>query len=468
MLWHCPGSQGTTKWILPSMLLAGLLGVSSYLVYSHVSLRLDIAAAVSLIQNSGNQSSCAAPNPVTVLNQTTVVINTLPVSTSPTYFQPRMSCTGTRFQPFMMMNSPRYGGTGDRGSIHLNREPFVSCSMNECRHFALGHTATQNGPYSAGTGADRSIQRMLFSTKLGEPFTIDNAIVHMSGWSGSACHDGVEWTYVTVFGTDPDALVKTKYGNNLVDSYRSFAGNILRTQESECVCLNGSCYVMITDGYAGGGGVSQARFLVMKQGKIIDVINTSGRSKFTEECTCAATGNTTIMCACRDNAYTDRRPIVAIDTIAKTANVGLMCSPTRMDTPRSADSAPSSCNVDDGTGGGGVKGGFAVVRRPNGNQFYYTRTGSASSRVGMEVRGPQTEDPMTGTSAIPLLDIIVSTSVNTGYSSSFEMKGIECDTPCFVVEHIRSNTWTTASSSIYCLSGDASMFQFDDGVNPTA
>nr|QOE76829.1 neuraminidase [Chum salmon influenza-like virus] len=448
------------KTILPTLsttMLALQLGLVSYLVYFSTLSNSSNHTVSSHICHC-NASSVHVTN-VTSLNSTVIRETTIvrEEKTSPSMRFPKLTCPGKKLRPVMMAPGSRYSKTG---IIQVVREPFVSCSLTECRMFALGHTVMMASAYNGTTNGDRGKHRQLISTRLGTPLTVYSD-VHMQGWSGSACHDGIEWLYLAAYGPDQDATVTIKYGKQYTDSYKSYAGDILRLQESECVCLLGKCVAMVTD----GGSTSVARFLVIEKGKIKSVITTSGRTKMSEECSCSPRTNTSIICACRDNNYSDQRPVVEVDLVAETAETHLSCMETRFDVPRGADGPVTTCDTDNGQSGG-VKGGFGIIRKADGvEEFVFTRTTSTSARTGMEGFHTKTH-PWIKQGALTKIGLLVDNGVPTGYHTGVEIPGNECDTMCITIEHLRGNKqWNNAGMSLHCWMEPGADWPIEDGVD---
>nr|7XVR_A Chain A, Neuraminidase [Wuhan spiny eel influenza virus]7XVR_B Chain B, Neuraminidase [Wuhan spiny eel influenza virus]7XVU_A Chain A, Neuraminidase [Wuhan spiny eel influenza virus]7XVU_B Chain B, Neuraminidase [Wuhan spiny eel influenza virus]7XVV_A Chain A, Neuraminidase [Wuhan spiny eel influenza virus]7XVV_B Chain B, Neuraminidase [Wuhan spiny eel influenza virus]7XVW_A Chain A, Neuraminidase [Wuhan spiny eel influenza virus]7XVW_B Chain B, Neuraminidase [Wuhan spiny eel influenza vi len=369
---------------------------------------------------------------------------------------PKSTCPGRSLQKMLQLNPHRHATAGSQAATIPNREPFISCSQDECRLFTLDHDVSTPGAYDGITWEDRSKRRRLVSFPLGSELTLDNMKVHLSGWSGTACHDGKEWTYATVNGPDNSAVMRLKYGDQIRGSFPSYANNILRTQESECVCIDGKCYIIVIDGPA--GGTATPKVLVTREGEVTSEIIVTGRNKMGEECSCLATNRTWIECLCRDNAFSAKRPIIRIDTVAGTARGYLMCSDTYLDTPRPADgSITGSCETDGTSGGGGVKGAFALSRTTEATtERFYVRTVSSSARSGA-VFYKTTDDPTESNNPLTLIGTAVGGAIPMWYSFSFEIPGKVCDQTCIGLEMgltMGHQLWTSNSVAVYCVIGD--------------
>ncbi|ANW78205.1 neuraminidase [Influenza B virus (B/Florida/06/2016)] len=426
----------------------------SYLLYSDILLKFSPTeiTAPTMPLDCANASNVQAVN----RSATKGVTLLLP---EPKWTYPRLSCPGSTFQKALLISPHRFGETKGNSAPLIIREPFVACGPNECKHFALTHYAAQPGGYYNGTRGDRNKLRHLISVKLGKIPTVENSIFHMAAWSGSACHDGKEWTYIGVDGPDNNALLKVKYGEAYTDTYHSYANNILRTQESACNCIGGNCYLMITDGSA--SGVSECRFLKIREGRIIKEIFPTGRVKHTEECTCGFASNKTIECACRDNRYTAKRPFVKLNVETDTAEIRLMCTDTYLDTPRPNDgSITGPCESDGDKGSGGIKGGFVHQRMKSKIGRWYSRTMSKTERMGMGLYVKYGGDPWADSDALAFSGVMVSMKEPGWYSFGFEIKDKKCDVPCIGIEMVHDGgkeTWHSAATAIYCLMGSGQL-----------
>lgn len=86
------------------------------------------------------------------------------------------------------------------------------------------------------------------SCPLGEAPSPYNSKFESVAWSASACHDGMGWLTIGISGPDNGAVAVLKYNGIITGTIKSWKKQILRTQESECVCMNGSCFTIMTDG----------------------------------------------------------------------------------------------------------------------------------------------------------------------------------------------------------------------------
>lgn len=189
----------------------------SYLLYSDILLkfsRTEITAPIMPLD-------CANASNVQAVNRSATKGVTL-LLPEPEWTYPRLSCPGSTFQKALLISPHRFGETKGNSAPLIIREPFIACGPKECKHFALTHYAAQPGGYYNGTREDRNKLRHLISVKLGKIPTVENSIFHMAAWSGSACHDGREWTYIGVDGPDSNALLKIKYGEAYTDTYHSY------------------------------------------------------------------------------------------------------------------------------------------------------------------------------------------------------------------------------------------------------
>ncbi|AUI42210.1 neuraminidase [Influenza A virus (A/red knot/Delaware Bay/197/2016(H10N5))] len=321
---------------------------------------------------------------------------------------------------------------GSRGHVFVIREPFVACGPSECRTFFLTQGALLNDKHSNNTVKDRSPYRALMSVPLGSSPNAYQAKFESVGWSATACHDGKEWMAIGVSGADDDAYAVIHYGGIPTDVVRSWRKQILRTQESSCVCMRGECYWVMTDGPAS----NQASYKIP-----------TSYSRFSSN--------------------------VNIGLSLK-YEVGYLCAGIPTDTPRVQDNSfTGSCTNavgGSGTNNYGVKGfGFR-----QGNSVWAGRTISISSRSGFEVL--LIEDGWIRPSKTISKKIEVLNNKNwSGYSGSFTiptaMTSKSCLVPCFWLEMIRgkpeerASIWTSSSSTVFCgVSSEVPGWSWDDGA----
>ncbi|UWM57139.1 neuraminidase [Influenza A virus] len=357
-------------------------------------------------------------------------------------------CDVKGFAPFSKDNGIR---VGSRGHIFVIREPFVSCSPVECRTFFLTQGALLNDKHSNGTVKDRSPFRTLMSVEVGQSPNVYQARFEAVAWSATACHDGKKWMTIGVTGPDSKAVAVVHYGGVPTDVVNSWAGDILRTQESSCTCIQGNCYWVMTDGPA--NGQAQYRIYKANQGKIIDQTNVIFGGGHIEECSCYPNDGK-VECVCRDNWTGANRPVLVISPDLS-YRVGYLCAGLPSDTPRGEDAQfVGSCTSPMGKQGYGVKGfGFR-----QGTDVWVGRTISRTSRSGFEII--RIKNGWTQTSKEQIRKQVVVDNLNwSGYSGSFtlpvELSGRECLVPCFWVEMIRGRPeertiWTSSSSIVMC------------------
>ncbi|QIS48849.1 neuraminidase [Influenza A virus] len=357
-------------------------------------------------------------------------------------------CDVKGFAPFSKDNGIR---VGSRGHIFVIREPFVSCSPVECRTFFLTQGALLNDKHSNGTVKDRSPFRTLMSVEVGQSPNVYQARFEAVAWSATACHDGKKWMTIGVTGPDSKAVAVVHYGGVPTDIVNSWAGDILRTQESSCTCIQGNCYWVMTDGPSN----RQAQYRIYKanQGKIIDQTDVSFSGGHIEECSCYPNDGK-VECVCRDNWMGTNRPVLVISPDLS-YRVGYLCAGLPSDTPRGEDAQfVGSCTSPMGNQGYGVKGfGFR-----QGTDVWMGRTISRTSRSGFEII--RIKNGWTQTSKEQIRRQVVVDNLNwSGYSGSFtlpvELSGRECLVPCFWVEMIRGRpeertVWTSSSSIVMC------------------
>ncbi|ADI79232.1 neuraminidase, partial [Influenza A virus (A/chicken/Uchal/8286/2006(H9N2))] len=369
-------------------------------------------------------------------------------------------CHITGFVPFSKDNSIRLSAGGD---IWVTREPYVSCGLSKCYQFALGQGTTLNNKHSNGTTHDRSPYRTLLMSELGVPFHLGTKQVCIA-WSSSSCHDGRAWLHVCVTGDDRNATASVIYDGMLTDSIGSWSKNILRTQESECVCIDGTCTVVMTDGSASRR--ADTRILFIREGKIVHISPLSGSAQHVEECSCYPR-YPEVRCVCRDNWKGSNRPVLYIN-VDYSIDSSYLCSGLVGDTPRNEDSSSSNCrDPNNERGGPGVKG-WAF---DSGNDVWMGRTIRKDSREGYEtfrvVGGWTTANSKSQINR----QVIVDSDNLSGYSGMFSVEGKSCINRCFYVELIRgrpqeTRVWWTSNSIVFCgTSGTYGTGSWPDGAN---
>ncbi|ACI25727.1 neuraminidase [Influenza A virus (A/Czech Republic/1/1966(H2N2))] len=372
-------------------------------------------------------------------------------------------CQITGFAPFSKDNSIRLSAGGD---IWVTREPYVSCDPGKCYQFALGQGTTLDNKHSNDTIHDRIPHRTLLMNELGVPFHLGTRQVCIA-WSSSSCHDGKAWLHVCITGDDKNATASFIYDGRLVDSIGSWSQNILRTQESECVCINGTCTVVMTDGSASGR--ADTRILFIKEGKIVHISPLSGSAQHVEECSCYPR-YPGVRCICRDNWKGSNRPVVDINMEDYSIDSSYVCSGLVGDTPRNDDrSSNSNCrNPNNERGNQGVKG-WAF---DNGDDVWMGRTISKDLRSGYEtfkvIGGWSTPNSKSQINR----QVIVDSDNRSGYSGIFSVEGKSCINRCFYVELIRGRKqetrvwWTSNSIVVFCgTSGTYGTGSWPDGAN---
>ncbi|ALX29247.1 neuraminidase [Influenza A virus (A/swine/Italy/171855/2011(H3N2))] len=372
-------------------------------------------------------------------------------------------CKITGFAPFSKDNSIRLSAGG---AIWVTREPYVSCDPNKCFQFALGQGTTLDNRHSNDTIHDRTPYRTLLMNELGVPFHLGTRQVCIA-WSSSSCHDGKAWLHVCVTGHDKNATASFIYDGKLVDSISSWSRNILRTQESECVCINGICTVVMTDGSA--SGKADTKILFIKEGKIIHISPLLGSAQHVEECSCYPR-YPDVRCICRDNWKGSNRPIVDIRMKDYSIGSSYMCSGLVGDTPRNNDgSSNSNCrNPNNERGNHGVKG-WAF---DDGNDTWMGRTISKDSRLGFETFKVVGGWSQPNSKSQINRQVIVDSDNRSGYSGIFSVEGKSCINRCFYVELIRGRRqetrvwWTSNSIVVFCgTSGTYGSGSWPDGAD---
>ncbi|WNW65195.1 neuraminidase [Influenza A virus] len=372
-------------------------------------------------------------------------------------------CQITGFAPFSKDNSIRLSAGGD---IWVTREPYVSCDLSKCYQFALGQGTTLNNKHSNGTTHDRSPYRTLLMSELGVPFHLGTKQVCIA-WSSSSCHDGRAWLHVCVTGDDKNATASIIYEGMLTDSIGSWSKNILRTQESECVCINGTCTVVMTDGSASGW--ADTKVLFIREGKIVHVRPLSGSAQHVEECSCYPQ-YPEVRCVCRDNWKGSNRPVLYINVADHSIDSSYVCSGLVGDTPRNDDNSSSSNCRDPNNerGGPGVKG-WAF---DSGNDVWMGRTIEKDSRAGYETFKVIDGWTMANSKSQINRQVIVNSDNRSGYSGIFSVDGKTCINRCFYVELIRGRPqetrvwWTSNSIIVFCgTSGTYGTGSWPDGAD---
>ncbi|XDL74107.1 neuraminidase [Influenza A virus] len=372
-------------------------------------------------------------------------------------------CKITGFAPFSKDNSIRLSAGGP---IWVTREPYVSCDPSKCYQFALGQGTTLDNRHSNDTIHDRTPYRTLLMNDLGIPFHLGTRQVCVA-WSSSSCHDGKAWLHVCVTGHDKNATASFIYDGKLIDSIGSWSHNILRTQESECVCINSTCTVVMTDGSA--SGKADTRVIFVKEGKIVHVSPLSGSAQHVEECSCYPR-YPGVRCICRDNWKGSNRPIVDINVKDYSIGSSYVCSGLVGDTPRNDDvSSSSNCrNPNNERGNHGVKG-WAF---DDGNDLWMGRTINKDERLGYETFKVIDGWSKTNSKSQINRQVIVDSNNRSGYSGIFSVEGRSCINRCFYVELIRGRRqedrvwWTSNSIVVFCgTSGTYGSGSWPDGAD---
>ncbi|ADK35394.1 neuraminidase, partial [Influenza A virus (A/chicken/Shandong/FX/2009(H9N2))] len=356
-------------------------------------------------------------------------------------------CQITGFAPFSEDNSIRLSGRGD---FWVTREPYVSCSLCKCYQFRLGQATTLYNKHSNDTTHDIIPHESLLINEVSVPLHFGTKQVCRAG-SNSSCHDGNASLHICVTGDDKNAAASIIYDSMLVDSIGSWSKNILRTQESECVCINGTCAVVMSNGSA--SGKADTRILFIREGKIINISPLSGSAQHVEECSCYPR-YPEVRCVCRDNWKGSNRPVLYINMADYSIESSYVCSGLVGDTPRDDDSSSSSNCRDPNNerGAPGVKG-WAF---DDGNDIWMGRTIKSDSRSGYEtfrvVNGWTTANSKSQINR----QVIVDSDSWSGYSGIFSVEGKNCINRCFYVELIRGRPqetrvwWTSNSIIVFC------------------
>ncbi|XWS07032.1 neuraminidase [Influenza A virus] len=452
---------------------------SASLIIATVCFLIQMTILITTVTLHFKQYECGNPannqiitcEPIVIERNTTetvyLVNTTIERETCPKIVEYRKwskpQCKITGFAPFSKDNSIRLSAGGD---IWVTREPYVSCGPSKCYQFALGQGTTLDNKHSNDTIHDRTPHRTLLMNELGVPFHLGTRQVCIA-WSSSSCHDGKAWLHVCITGHDKNATASFIYDGRLVDSIGSWSKNILRTQESECVCINGTCTVVMTDGSASGR--ADTKVLFIEEGKIVHISPLAGSAQHVEECSCYPR-YPGVRCVCRDNWKGSNRPVVDINVEDYSINSSYVCSGLVGDTPRNNDKSSSSyCrNPNNEKGNHGVKG-WAF---DDGNDLWMGRTISEDSRSGYETF------KVVGGWSIPnsklqiYRQVIVDGDNRSGYSGVFSVEGKSCINRCFYVELIRGRRsearvwWTSNSIVVFCgTSGTYGTGSWPDGAD---
>ncbi|QJY77119.1 neuraminidase [Influenza A virus] len=341
---------------------------------------------------------------------------------------------------------------GEDAHILVTREPYLSCDPQGCRMFALSQGTTLRGQHANGTTHDRSPFRALISWEMGQAPSPYNTRVECIGWSSTSCHDGISRMSICISGPNNNASAVVWYRGRPVTEIPSWAGNILRTHESECVCHKGVCPVVMTDGPANNKAAT--KIIYFKEGMIQKAEELQGNAQHIEECSCYGAARM-IKCVCRDNWKGANRPVIIIDPEMMTHTSKYLCSKILTDTSRPNDPTNGNCDapITGGSPDPGVKG-FAFL---DGENSWLGRTISKDSRSGYEMlKVPNAEiDTQSGPISYQL---IVNNQNWSGYSGAFidYWANKECFNPCFYVELIRGRPkesgvlWTSNSMVALC------------------
>ncbi|XWS06535.1 neuraminidase [Influenza A virus] len=452
---------------------------SASLIIATVCFLIQMTILITTVTLHFKQYECGNPannqiitcEPIVIERNTTetvyLVNTTIERETCPKIVEYRKwskpQCRITGFAPFSKDNSIRLSAGGD---IWVTREPYVSCGPGKCYQFALGQGTTLDNKHSNDTIHDRTPHRTLLMNELGVPFHLGTRQVCIA-WSSSSCHDGKAWLHVCITGHDKNATASFIYDGRLVDSIGSWSKNILRTQESECVCINGTCTVVMTDGSASGR--ADTKVLFIEEGKIVHISPLAGSAQHVEECSCYPR-YPGVRCVCRDNWKGSNRPVVDINVEDYSINSSYVCSGLVGDTPRNNDKSSSSycSNPNNEKGNHGVKG-WAF---DDGNDLWMGRTISEDSRSGYETF------KVVGGWSIPnsklqiYRQVIVDGDNRSGYSGVFSVEGKSCINRCFYVELIRGRRsesrvwWTSNSIVVFCgTSGTYGTGSWPDGAD---
>nr|AWF79329.1 neuraminidase [Influenza A virus] len=446
------------------------------LIIAIICLLMQIAILTTTMTLHFRQTECSNPlnnqvmpcEPIIIerntmhLNSTTIEREICPkVAEYKNWSKPQCQITG--FAPFSKDNSIRLSASGD---IWVTREPYVSCSLNKCYQFALGQGTTLKNKHSNGTTHDRTPHRTLLMSELGVPFHLGTKQVCIA-WSSSSCYDGKAWLHICVTGDDKNATASIIYDGMLVDSIGSWSKNILRTQESECVCINGTCAVVMTDGSA--SGKADTRVLFIREGKIMNISPLSGSAQHVEECSCYPR-YPEVRCVCRDNWKGSHRPVLYINMADYIIDSIYVCSRLVGDPPTNDDSSlRSHCIHPTNERGAPRVKGWAF---DYGNDVWMGRTIKNGSRSRYETFMVVHGWTIPNSNSHINRQVILNSDDWSGYSGIFSVEGKKCIHRCFYVELIKGRPpeptvwWTSYSIIVFCgTSGTYGTSSWPDGSN---
>nr|DAZ91103.1 TPA_asm: neuraminidase [Newt influenza virus] len=372
------------------------------------------------------------------------------------YHISKPTCEGNRWSPIFQTWTSKYAATGART---LNNRPPTAVSLKDgIAGISLDHSTSTPTPTS-DTAVDQSDFRSLFIWPIGSYPGGEGTKKICKAWGSFACFDGIEDTMGCITGPGNAAVLTILYGGKPADRMETYAFDVFRTMESQCVCHNGTCAAMVTDGnYA---IESRAKMIFMKKGKVIKTSPIEGPgSKMIEECSCINYDERAFRCLCRDNRENSRRPFVICSWESLTCNAEYLCSGTQLDCPRELDQE-RPCGGEFGTLVGGVKGAYLPVGK---TRQCATRTVGRTTRVGMELLCTN-DDFATSSAMMTKIGDLVTPTIETGYSSGFTIYNEEkdCNTICVTTEMIfRGTKGTSADLTVHCLmAGDSSPMRVD-------
>ncbi|ACL12110.1 neuraminidase [Influenza A virus (A/equine/Uruguay/1063/1976(H7N7))] len=436
--------------------IAIVLGIINLLIgISNMSLNISLYSKGESHKNNNltctniNQNDTTMVN--TYINNATIIDKNTKIENPGYLLLNKSLCNVEGWVVIAKDNAIRFG---ESEQIIVTREPYVSCDPLSCKMYALHQGTTIRNKHSNSTTHDRTAFRGLISTPLGSPPTVSNSEFICVGWSSTSCHDGVNRMTICVQGDNENATATVYYNKRLTTTIKTWAKNILRTQESECVCHNSTCVVVMTDGPANNQAFTKV--IYFHKGMIIKEESLKGSAKHIEECSCYG-HNQRVTCVCRDNWQGANRPIIEIDMNKLEHTSRYICTGVLTDTSRPKDKTIGECfNPITGSPGAPGTKGFGFLNEDN---TWLGRTISPRLRSGFEML----KIPNAGTdpeSKIKERQEIVSNDNWSGYSGSFIdywNDNSECYNPCFYVELIRGRPeeakyveWTSNSLIALC------------------
>ncbi|AFC35420.1 neuraminidase [Influenza A virus (A/little yellow-shouldered bat/Guatemala/164/2009(H17N10))] len=307
------------------------------------------------------------------------------------------------------------------GDLILSRRAYVSCDLTSCFKFFIAYGLSAN-QHLLNTSMEW--EESLYKTPIGSASTLSTSEMILPGRSSSACFDGLKWTVLVANGRDRNSFIMIKYGEEVTDTFSASRGGPLRLPNSECICIEGSCFVIVSD----GPNVNQSvhRIYELQNGTVQrwKQLNTTGINF--EYSTCY-TINNLIKCT-GTNLWNDaKRPLLRF---TKELNYQIVepCNGAPTDFPRGGLTTPS-CKMAQEKGEGGIQG-FILDEKP----AWTSKTKAESSQNGFVLEQIPNGIESEGTVS---LSYELFSNKRTGRSGFFQPKGdliSGCQRICFWLE----------------------------------